>query len=641
MAREGPTEIDPVWPYIGWQLDKLYEMRACLFLLVLFVASPFVRDLFAQDVMKTLPLRKGSSISVVNFHGRVVARTDQVPSAAVSQETGVDGSLSIVASSPTEVLANELVVTSAGQNLSLKVEPFDRNKRVDLVLSMPAGCRLKIETGSGEVRIEGDIIGADVRTDTGTIAVDVPTDDVRYRLLWTASRPRYLSDFELEPVRERSAGRFEISGSFREVVFNTLAGNGGMVDRSESSDGVTNIMSSSGRDPKTSRNKSNNGRPNPGSGLSSINLNLQTARGIILINIPPGEVTGDLRERPLTEAAKAIIRSGDSLLMEAIRRAAPKFYGDYTRTLPPIKLEPSLTERKRAETAHAGNTKIASIRVSDEFNRAVGGLAPGDLEVFENGKSREILDVRPSTASFNLVLLLDVSGSVENYVNFIRKAARNFVETVDGNDRISIITFNDDVTVVSPFTTDKGALSKSLDSFDAGGATAFYDALAYTLADTLRPLKGERTAIVVLTDGDDNRSFLPFDSMLSSIEESGALIYPLYVPSGLIAAFQTDPNASVDSLRQRYLRGQLTSRAKDEGKRLAKASGGVYYEIERLSQIQAAYEDIVLQLRMAYDVEYSSEIVDSFQGVPPRLKINVRRPNSYVQIRSVSSKEFK
>ena len=51
---------------------------------------------------------------------------------------------------------------------------------------------------------------------------------------------------------------------------------------------------------------------------------------------------------------------------------------------------------------------------------------------------REIVSVEPSTAPFNLVLLLDVSGSVENYVNFIRKAARNFVDTVDKNDRVSL-----------------------------------------------------------------------------------------------------------------------------------------------------------------------------------------------------------
>ncbi|MER3632658.1 MAG: hypothetical protein C4325_11285, partial [Blastocatellia bacterium] len=80
----------------------------------------------------------------------------------------------------------------------------------------------------------------------------------------------------------------------------------------------------------------------------------------------------------------------------------------------------------------------------------------------------------------------------------------------------------------------------------------YYDAIGYTLAETLRPLKGERTAIVILTDGDDNRSFLPFESLLGSIEESGALIYPLYVPTGLIAAGEA-AIAGPDPLRERYL----------------------------------------------------------------------------------------
>ncbi len=248
-----------------------------------------------------------------------------------------------------------------------------------------------------------------------------------------------------------------------------------------------------------------------------------------------------------------------------------------------------------------------------------------------------MISVEPATAPANLVLLLDVSGSVDNYVNFIRKAARSFVETVDSRDRISIVTFNDDVKVISGFTTDKRLLSESLDTFDAGGATAYYDAIAYTLADTLRPLKGERTAIVILTDGDDNRSFLPFDSMLASIQESGALIYPLYVPSGLIAASESaSPDGAIDTLRSRYLQGELTSKAKGEGERLAKVSGGVYYPITRLSQIQAAYDDIAAQLRTAYTVKFRSDSIDSGTGTSPRLKVKVNKPNAFATVTSVT-----
>jgi Mg-chelatase subunit ChlD len=77
-------------------------------------------------------------------------------------------------------------------------------------------------------------------------------------------------------------------------------------------------------------------------------------------------------------------------------------------------------------------------------------------------------------------------------------------------------------------------LSRKLDEIDAGGGTALYDALGYILAVPIKELRGERTAIVVMSDGDDNKSFLPFPAILDALSESGALVYPLYVPSGLI-----------------------------------------------------------------------------------------------------------
>jgi hypothetical protein len=118
------------------------------------------------------------------------------------------------------------------------------------------------------------------------------------------------------------------------------------------------------------------------------------------------------------------------------------------------------------------------------------------------------------------------------------------------------------------------------------------------------------------------------------------LIYPLYVPTSLAAIGATeDLNAAVDPLRQRYLNVSLTSKADGEGAQLAKISGGVYYPITQLSQIQKAYEDIVLQLRTAYDVTFRSKLVEapSTTGVgnnrpSPRLKIRVKRPDTYVQI---------
>ncbi len=232
-------------------------------------------------------------------------------------------------------------------------------------------------------------------------------------------------------------------------------------------------------------------------------------------------------------------------------------------------------------------------------------MRESDFTVYENGIERRVTNVRTTSEPFNLVLLLDVSGSVEERMDFIRKAARDFLRTTSPQDRIAIISFRDDIQVISNFSTDRQLLSRKLDEIDAGGATALYDALAYVLADILKPLRGERTAVVIMSDGDDNKSFIPFPAILEATVESGALIYPLYVPSGLIPEGSVPkPEITIDPLRTRYL--TLTTRAEEEARKLAAVSGGVYYPIRRLDDLQKAYEDVVVQLRTAYTVTYAS-----------------------------------
>ena len=456
---------------------------------------------------------------------------------------------------------------------------------------------MRVQTDAGEVKIGGNVANAEVKTETGTIFTEIPLDDVTYNLLWTASRPRFLSDFKLEEVKEKNAGKFVINGKWK--VEN---------EKSESEE-----------------------TKDEGQKTKDISLKLTTARGIILLNVKPTEVPSDLRERPLTEASKAIIRSGDSMLTEAIRKSSPKYFGDYAKTLPPLKREPSLSDAKPNTNLANSEYKRVTVKIVDEKNRTVSNLTAKDFTITESGKPREVLEIQPSTTPFNIVLLLDVSGSVENYVDFIRKTARQFVNTMDKNDKISIVTFRDDVKVISKFTTNRENLSKSLDTFDAGGGTAYYDAVAFSLVETLRPMHGERTAIIAITDGDDNRSFLPFDALLGSIEESGALIYPLYVPSELIASNST---VSQDSLRTKYL--GLTSKAQGEGEKLAKISGGVYYQIKRLEDLQKAYDDIVVQLRTAYDVTFRSETLEVGNRSTPRLKVKINRENVSTSLGAIS-----
>ena len=366
---------------------------------------------------------------------------------------------------------------------------------------------------------------------------------------------------------------------------------------------------------------------------TQIKLSLETARGVLLFGVKDeARVPSDLRERTLTDAARAIIRSGDTELTDAIRKVAPRLVGEYAQTLGDRRGGPTLGTRTASpfdvRTSAGASLARVQARVTDRTGRAVTGLTAKDFTVTEGGVERTVRDVTPTTAPFNLVLLLDVSGSVEERIDFIRKAALAFLSTAGPQDRIAIVSFRDDVQLISEFTSDRGVLTERIKDIQAGGATSLYDALGYSLVHVLRPLRGERTGVVVLSDGDDNRSFLSFPVIVDAVYETGAIIYPLYVPSGLLPSSGTPAASStLDPTRTRFL--ELTSRAEEEGARLAEVSGGKYYPITRLEQLQRAYDDVAAQLRTAYTITYET-VPDA--RPESRVRVKVSREGASVRL---------
>jgi VWFA-related protein len=545
----------------------------------LLLAVLFCLPTHAQSFKKELDTAEKVTISIKNRDGRVSV----IASAEQEKKVTIEATSAGAAVDPTDVKAE-----GGGGKVEIDVRARGEKDRIDVVVRIPVRSKVEVESQAGSVDVVGNIQSATVKTDTGTIHADVPLDALKYDFVWEASKPRYMSDVELKEVKERAAGWFRLSGRLGEK------------------DADKEIR---------------------------VALDFHTQRGVVLLNIDPAMAPADLRERPLTEAARTIVRSGDTQLVEAIRKVSPKMFGDYAKTLPPAEKEPTLRTRTPPDkivSTVAPQLLRFNASVLDRNGRAIGGMGEADFTVFENGIERRVTNVAPANEPFNLVLLLDVSGSVEERMDFIRKAARDFLRTTSPHDRISIISFRDDIQVISDFSTDRQMLSRKLDEIDAGGGTALYDALGYVLTGPLRRLRGERTAIVVMSDGDDNKSFIPFPAILEALTESGALVYPLYVPSGLIPEGSVPkPEITIDPLRTRYL--TLTTRAEEEGQKLAAASGGIYYPIRRLTDLQKAYDDVVAQLRSAYTITYASNSVSA----SPRVRVRTNRDGASVRLSPV------
>src|SRR5215212_8870089 len=534
---------------------------------------------FPQGYKSELETPEKVSVVVKNLDGRVSVTASEEQQKKVTVEAQSTG---------LAIDSQDVKVVAKGSSIQVDVRQRGEKDRIDVLITIPTRSKVEIEGQAGAVDVIGSVESATVKTDTGTIHADVPLEALKFNFVWEASKPRYMSDVELPEIKEKAGGVYKLSGRLGE------------------------------KDAKKEE---------------LVALDFRTQRGVVLLNIDPERAPSDLRERPLTEAARAIVRSGDSQLVEAIRKLSPKTFGDYAKTLPPPDKEPSLVRRTppgRIVSEVAPQLMRFNASVTDRNGRAIGGMRESDFTVWENGIERRVTSVAPANEPFNLVLLLDVSGSVEERMDFIRKAARDFLRTTSPQDRISIISFRDDIQVISDFTTDRSMLSRKLDEIDAGGGTALYDALGYVLSDPLKRLRGERTAIVVMSDGDDNKSFLPFPAILEALLESGALVYPLYVPSGLIPETSVPkPEITIDPLRTRYL--TLTTRAEEEGRKLAAASGGIYYPIRRLEDLQKAYDDVVAQLRSAYTITYASNSVSAV----PRVRVRTNRDGASVRLSPV------
>ncbi len=546
---------------------------------LLFLLTGLCLSTFAQGFKSELEAPEKVSLVVKNLDGRVSVIASEEQQKKVTVEAQSAG----LAIAPEDVK-----IESKGSTIQIDVRPRGEKNRIDIVVTIPVRSKVNVEGQAGSVDVIGNVESAVVKTDTGTIHADVPLETVKFNFVWEASKPRYMSDVELPPIKEKAGGTYKLSGRLGE--------------KDADKEGL-------------------------------VALDFHTQRGVVLLNIDPERAPADLRERPLTEAARSIVRNGDPSLVEAIRKVSPKMFGDFAKTLPPPEKEPSLRQRSapgRIVSAVAPQLMRFNASVTDRNGRAIGGMRESDFTVWENGVERRVTNVAPANEPFNLVLLLDVSGSIQERMDFIRKAARDFLRTTSPQDRISIISFRDDIQVISDFTTDRALLSRKLDEIDAGGGTALYDALGYVMSEQVRRLRGERTAIVVMSDGDDNKSFLPFPAILEALSESGALIYPLYVPSGLIPESSVPrPEVTIDPLRTRYL--TLTTRADEEGRKLAAASGGIYYPIRRLEDLQKAYDDVVAQLRSAYTITYASNASSS----SPRVRVRTNRDGASVRLSPV------
>ena len=159
------------------------------------------------------------------------------------------------------------------------------------------------------------------------------------------------------------------------------------------------------------------------------------------------------------------------------------------------------TSSRLAISAQSGNNRERTLFVSavDEKGEPVEGLGADAFIVREEGRRREILRVSRATEPIDLALLVDNSQAATDEITFIRDGLSRFVSTMGSEHRIALITLADRPTVVVPYTTDTGALTKAIGRLfqQTGSGMTLLDGLWET-SRGLRRREGARAVFVPL-----------------------------------------------------------------------------------------------------------------------------------------------
>jgi VWFA-related protein len=259
-------------------------------------------------------------------------------------------------------------------------------------------------------------------------------------------------------------------------------------------------------------------------------------------------------------------------------------------------------------------------------NRGLMGLNRADFKLFEDGQEQRIVQFESSAAPFDLVLLIDLSGSTKEVLQLIRAAALRFVTAARPADRIAVITFAGEAKVVSELTADRELLRQRIETIDtARGDTKLYDATNFAMAEVLKQAKNaRRTAIVLMSDGLDGTipgisgqqgSATSYGETLRNIQEFDGVLYTLWL------------NTEYEAMSPLDTQPEAFDTGHDRMKEMADAGGGIFYRVEKLTDLAGAYEQVVADLGTVYSLAYKPSN-SARDGQWRAIKIGINRPNA-------------
>ena len=233
----------------------------------------------------------------------------------------------------------------------------------------------------------------------------------------------------------------------------------------------------------------------------------------------------------------------------------------------------------------------------------VRGLKQQDFQVFEDNVAQPIASLVTEDAPLDLVLAIDISGSMEGALADVKAAVKQLLSKLRPGDSATILGFNDTTFIAAEREKDQRAREEAVELLTSWGGTALYDATVRTLDLVGREFG--RKGVVLFSDGDDRNSFTQRDVAMARVQASDAMMYTIGFGGG----------STVPKLRSSL-------------EEYAKSTGGRAFFPRQVKELDEVFDQIVAELANQYVLSYSP--TNSKQdGKWRNIKVQMRNGKKY------------
>jgi len=192
--------------------------------------------------------------------------------------------------------------------------------------------------------------------------------------------------------------------------------------------------------------------------------------------------------------------------------------------------------------------------VKDQQGNFVTSLSKDDFRVYEDDQPQDIqIFEKQDKVDSSIGILMDTSGSMVDILPYMKRGVRDFARVLPKTGDFFVSSFGTSVKVIHSSSQPQKHLEESLATLRAWGTSTLYDGLLYAM-EKLEKSDRPRKALIVFTDGNDNRSNVGHGRIVEETQSSGVLLYFIAIGSPvLIDSHTLEPLSDVSGGRTLYV----------------------------------------------------------------------------------------